>query len=208
MGLDMYAYRMKAVSEELIKAVTGGNYEELCWDGPKGFDKEREHDMELFILPVGDADSNDRLDLANCSVIKRVSMLTPQINEERGDALYASKGIDKSYRICAVIENSEKRIVTFKNDEGIKKVTLTAEEIRSIYDMVPTECYIAWREEVGYWRKDYDLQDSLYDAYSREHDCKRSIENTGYHLCTEEMLAYMELDYPDKDEAIFYWEWY
>lgn len=67
-------------------------------------------------------------------------------------------------------------------------------------------------EEIAYWRKDYDLQRRLYDAYPG------TIENCGYHKLNDAMISAI-MKYGNRDlsraemmeednAAVFYHEWY
>lgn len=90
-------------------------------------------------------------------------------------------------------------------------VTIRSEQIRAHYTIDrEEECFVFKREKVAYWRKDYDLQELIYDVLAE------NIENTGYYLLTEEAVVaingygdqYCQWFEPTETSALFYWEWY
>lgn len=70
-------------------------------------------------------------------------------------------------------------------------------------------CYIWKTEEEAYWRKNYDLQEWIYETLE-------NVQNTGYYLLDAEIINELNETFneniPDEDptdeEALFYWEWY
>ena len=65
--------------------------------------------------------------------------------------------------------------------------------------------YAVELQRVAYWRKDYDLEDRIYEQLDRE------IENCGYYLVTNKDLEELDLlDIIDcePNDDIFYHEWY
>lgn len=80
------------------------------------------------------------------------------------------------------------------------------------YTIVQVEkCYICASEEVRYWRKAYDIQDWFIDHIGEP------VENTGFYILSEDLLSKfnrtfhedkIDVEVPDEDSALFYWEWY
>jgi hypothetical protein len=79
---------------------------------------------------------------------------------------------------------------------------------------VPKNFLITSKEEVQYWRKEYDVQSDIYDVYN-EHT-GRSIINCGYHILTPEMIedlnlrneTFRDCHFEDSDSTLVYHEWY
>lgn len=63
------------------------------------------------------------------------------------------------------------------------------------------DVYVCYAQEVYYWRKNYQVQETIYDYYDRE------IENCGYYLMDEEFLAELVPELEDYED-IMYHEWY
>lgn len=93
-----------------------------------------------------------------------------------------------------------------------KKVVLSDEKYLSYTFEKPLDCYVFHREEAGYWRKDYGLQDLIYDMYAEK--CRESIENLGFHKMDDEMMREIseysgeKFDELSDDECYVYHEWY
>lgn len=100
------------------------------------------------------------------------------------------------------------------DSEGGRHITLTPGEINEKYTVYVNEKTAVFvREKVAYWRKNYHVQGFFYDAL----DC---VENTGYYLLSEEVLAkfnaeayengwdMLPVEAPTEDSALFFWEWY
>lgn len=93
-------------------------------------------------------------------------------------------------------------------------VDLTQEEIKNQFTDVREEDVLVYsKEEVAYWRKDYDVQDFFHDALGH-------VENTGYYRLDESVICdfnfeaaisrwqSLPIEAPTEDSALFYWEWY
>ena len=93
-------------------------------------------------------------------------------------------------------------------------IDLTQEEIKNQFTDVREEDVLVYsKEEVAYWRKDYDVQDFFHDALGH-------VENTGYYRLDESVICdfnfeaaisrwqSLPIEAPTEDSALFYWEWY
>jgi hypothetical protein len=96
------------------------------------------------------------------------------------------------------------------NDGNDISVTIDYNEIEKKY--IATEilpCYVWDAEEIQYWRKEYDLQDWIYQNIN-------NVQNTGYYILNAEMIRelnslfdeHLPKEDPDDESALFYWEWY
>ena len=198
MGLDMYAYRLRKPTEKELENI-------------KTTGKIPDH---FITIPKDNINEN------SCRDIKPFAELTPvkmkYINMEQ---IRKDNDIpDNMYCFCTryredaiwykfVHENESKGIVVSHKDIE-DKYTITSIEDR----------YIAHIDDVGYWRKEYNLQDTLHELYDGY------IENCGFHKCSPEMIkAMLDEKYNNEtygigikstaavtteDEDIFYEEWY
>ena len=186
MGLDMYAYRIKKASSRDIK--------DLITNGIR-------RDGILFI-------ENDKLDSNKYADLKPFVTEVSYISREHIDL----EKIKKAFNIPEDAHNfytiKSREFTQYKfswTDQNGKKCTKSVdipqeESEKYLYDN-PFVGYVVKYEEVGYWRKEYDLQDQLYSLY------EGSIENCGFHKCNPEMIQAMHLRCRD-DNNIFYCEWY
>ena len=95
------------------------------------------------------------------------------------------------------------------NGERVEQ-EITREEIEEKYTVTKILPYYIWKEsEVEYWRKNYDLQDWVYDELD-------NVDNTKYCILGKEVIREINrlfgeclpLREPTKESALFYWEWY
>lgn len=86
-----------------------------------------------------------------------------------------------------------------------KRIDIVGEIIEDKYTLFKTfEAYIWYKEEVHYWRKNYDLQDWI------------NGDNLQYTILFDEHINYINDNFnadipalnPTEEEALFYWEWY
>ena len=98
-----------------------------------------------------------------------------------------------------------------KTDDGERvQQEITREEIEEKYTVTKTFPYYIWKEsEVAYWRKNYNLQDLVYDALG-------NVDNTKYCILNKDIIREINREFreclplkePTKRSALFYWEWY
>lgn len=88
--------------------------------------------------------------------------------------------------------------------------TISMREIEEKYITAAVlPAYIWESEEVQYWRKEYDIQDWIYDHID-------GVQNTGYYLLDAALIRELNKEFdehlpkedPDDESALFYWEWY
>lgn len=194
MGLDMYAYHIRKASEEDIKKLKESDiYPDEATPFSNGFG-----------LLHADTDTEDLACLA-----EKVKLKVPYLDE---DKVKKYSGIPKDGNlVCQVIERdgTQKRTYSFagpdgKWKEGIVKLTPEIQKKLTAYD--EEEFYPVDISAVGYWRKAYDLQDKIYELYQAE--TGKSIENCGYHRCSQEMLDALGIEEMPDEGAVFYHEWY
>ena len=83
-------------------------------------------------------------------------------------------------------------------------------EIQEKYVKTETLPHYIWdQDEVKYWRKNYDLQDWVYENVD-------GVDNTAYCILSTELIneinymfdANIPVEAPTEESALFYWEWY
>lgn len=98
---------------------------------------------------------------------------------------------------------------TDENGETVKQ-EISDEEIERRFIVTKLQPYYIWKEdEEYYWRKNYDLQDWIYNVIE-------GVDNTGYYILNEGLISEInnmcETNIPEKnpteESALFYWEWY
>ena len=205
MGLDMYAYRIKKCTETEIKNIvaTGIVPTNICFCSQDSIDAEPElvGDLEGIMTPVSFVDY-EQIDWRKFRTDNNVPEPTYLVSKE----------CDMEGRVLKFV---------FRDiDNKEYTVIVTVEEFKKTYPQNAVVNGMCWRqEEVGYWRKAYDLQEDIHEAY------EGCIYNCGYHNCNEEMI-YCMLDYDKEDspydghygrlsenitvddDDIFLFEWY
>lgn len=93
-----------------------------------------------------------------------------------------------------------------------KSVDISANLIDEKYTLDKIEyCFVCLVEGVRYWRKAYDVQDWFHE------NLEGRVENTGYYRLDAELQDEfnkawpehaVDVEEPDKNSALFYWEWY
>jgi hypothetical protein len=97
-------------------------------------------------------------------------------------------------------------------DENGERVNqkITDEDVRTKYTKTEIIPHYIWKShEEHYWRKNYELQDWIYEAIG-------GIENTGYYMLDAYLInnindrfgAGISEEEPTEESALFYWEWY
>ena len=157
MGLDMYSCKMKRPSEEEVKKIAEYSayyFHNICYipDNTIKKDYELYADILPYCVPVTLDDSSRDYDS-----IKKDFGITPNAS------LFCFQKVDGG--VCLSFFNS------LNKGEESKDITLTDEEWNSYERWIPTPFHVCLDEEVGYWRKDYDLDDAicnLYEWYKRD----------------------------------------
>lgn len=104
------------------------------------------------------------------------------------------------------------KIVMYDKDPSGQRVEIPAELVNEKYTIEKIEwCLVCKSESVRYWRKAYGIQGWFYNNL----DC--DVENTGFYMLSSELQTEfnkawpddkIEVEEPDEDSALFYWEWY
>lgn len=205
MGLDMYAYRCRKATEAEVKNLieTGRTGNGVFFIKKKDFEEDYEmyKDLESLFTEVSYIDQSD-LDMKKIMEAYNI----PE-NATIGMIGYKKDSIDLAFNW------------KYKNGRyGRREISIPRSQLDKYGMTEPYDGYMWIGEEVGYWRKAYDLQDEIYDAYDG------GIVNCGFHWCNEDMIRAM-LDYDERgddeekwghtdgsfdegSEDIYYHEWY
>lgn len=186
----MYLYRARKLTEDEIKLVDGSDYYSLNGNYVVLFEDELEYDCYVGLRPY----------------LSKISLVYRTFDE---DLFRKVNNIpDSAYFAREVIDGSEV-VFILKDDENYYR-ELRVSEIKLVnYEKVEVkDSYIAVIDEVGYWRKEYSLQNKIHNVSDV------CIENCGYYKLNQEMFDVIseELDigvYDEYDKMnLFYHEWY
>lgn len=121
--------------------------------------------------------------------------------------MFADKGIPN--RAWLGYCSSEEYTYGWREGEELKSVTIKTSEILERYIKKQiVDAYIWEEEELQYWRKNYDVQDFIYNEVEAD-NCKYCLLSTDIQTkLVETYGADFEIKAPTEESAIFYWEWY
>ena len=126
------------------------------------------------------------------------------INIER---MFTDKGIPNHAYLGMC--SSEVYEYCWKNGNEYKSVEVSTKEIAEKYvENKIFDTYICEQEELQYWRKNYNVQDFIYDELDAD-NCKYCLLNTD--IQSELINTYgaeFEVEENTEESGIFYWEWY
>lgn len=162
MGLDMWMYGIKDISNE---------------DIPDGMPQEwyEEHDYEM-IEHYEDDDDFDNIchDMYNYSVIRNVEYTETDFEKIKEDY-----NVNKDAYISMLGSGG---VIGFSCGNYYKEVKISVDELKKYDKKVFRESLIYKADELAYWRKEYDLQDLIYNEYYG------NIYNCGFHLIDDDMM--------------------
>lgn len=164
MGLDMYLYKVTRLSAGEKARLEGARFEQFEAEGFSCFDKENvdEDYPELFRKVKGL--------LTPIDVVMRIENL---------QALKRDEGIPEDAYVCSRSISPNSLSYAFETTDGFsKKVTFALAEYEKKYVLDETRRSYSWKkEQIGYWRKDYGLQERIYEsALLREREAERLKE--------------------------------
>lgn len=205
MGLDMYVYHIEKIPKQELDAAQKLRYDEVL-------------DKYLCINAeyIEDAEYHDILPYMQ----KVENIATDSINDEK---LRAAYNIPEDWYLFGCSNDNTRHVFSFTSDDSVKTkdIVVTNEELQKFFDTSYQTYYIAKCTEVMYWRKAYQLQDMLHNAY------RGSILNCGYHRLNQDMVqaikrygadevaeAFEDINIQDdfgkstETDGYFYLEWY
>lgn len=189
MGLDQYIYRVRKPKLE-----------------DKMYTHEEIDQLNLVKVSAIDFETNTNL----------YAQLTPYVVKRDVECDYYN--VEKMIADYNLPENSH--IVSW-GTEGVElwgtnergehvKQQISEEEIFEKFVKTEVRPYYIWEEiEEHYWRKNYDLQDWIYNTIE-------GVDNTGYYILNVGLISDINYTYganipeedPTEESALFYWEWY
>lgn len=195
MGLDQYIYRLSKVGKDTIKKLNGMNEDDIDW-----------HDYMIVSKETMDKYPNCYSDILD--ILRPIQVKNTLIDIDRMEKDYHVDGLR-----CRGTIMSYKGIVyeyVKKTPDGNHEtisISLSEEQLKKYRYEKTVDSYICRRKEVYYMRKEYEVQDSIYELYDG------AIENCGYHHMSEDMIHAVNECAGKKvlDPAatnLFYYEWY
>lgn len=199
MGLDMYAFKISKLTERQKKMVDGKLASKVLSLVPN---------LEIF-----------RISDEYCSDVENISQFLDKITLV---SEYIDMGkirndykIPKSASICVSDSNLKRCSWVFSAKDYKKTVTISREKIEKEYTISEAEeYYVCKMKEVGYWRKDYDLEHFISQYMMNHLDI--GIKNCGYYIMPKDLIQKLVDDKQLKpsclnctsDKAIVYHESY
>ena len=199
MGLDMYVFKLKKVSQSDLEKVIA------C--GENSYAKLRDINPHISCFTI-DEDVEEAVEMFKDAMpyLTEVTLKTEYIDLDKVRDDY---GVPDDADIVGRRFSGDGSVgITFRFGDERCDVNLTDDMIKEKYTkLIPEKCYIVERFECAYWRKAYNLQRDIYAAYDGV------IQNCGYHKVNEDMYSLMaddiNADFSDNEkEALFYHEWY
>lgn len=162
MGLDMWIYGIKDILNDGIP----DNMPESWYE---------ENEYNIIRIDEEDNEFDDMFkDLYNYSVIRNVIYTEIDWNK-----LMKDYEIDKNARLSGW--SSDGRI-GFSCKNYYKEITVTQHELKKYNIDVTAKILVYKADELAYWRKEYDLQNLIYNEYCGQ------IYNCGFHEIDNEMM--------------------
>ena len=194
MGLDMFCYAVRRATDDEVAAF---NEYESC--------------NTISYIHAEDCDCESMEDLAPyMRRVSRVGLVTDfeAIESEMRESYRLLYGDDIPSIISTSYSNGT---VSYRFHD---KPPISFDIERYTHEDMVDYC-VFHSEEIGYWRKNYDLEQKIYLMYADAHG--KTVENCGYHRiddiegAIEEMFGDDDrpyIPYPKEGWAFFYHEWY
>lgn len=191
MGLDMYLFRIKRPSIKI----------------PDDIDESWVKNHNLLYYDEDEINDIRNVQLKPYTIEKTVNTSLINLKKIKEDF-----NIKQDFYAFITFMSREEVGFEFYNEEEHINIRINKKDVEEKYTFIkPIKSYIFQCEEIGYWRKNYSLQDHIYEMFHDE------IENTMYQKLTKEQALEIlklgntgYLDIPDNsdNEAYFYYEWY
>ncbi len=193
MGLDQYIYRCRKIGKKALLQLNGKRKSEIDWH-------------EYMVLHKDRVDKRHEMYGDLMDILQPIKLVKTSIDMYR---IRENHDVPAHYEIGYRSEGDGQITWSFYGDPEEKPVivSLTDNELKPYtYDQL-TDYYICRSKEVYYMRKEYEVQDSIYELYDG------TIENCGYHHMSENMIDVVNECAGKKvlDPAatnLFYHEWY
>ena len=162
MGLDMWMYGIKDISEENIPdGMPESWYEENGYKLITRYENDDDFDGMFY-------------DMSKYSVERNVEYAETDI-----DRLKEDYGIKKEANISYFGNGA----VGFSCKDYYKQIDISQDEWDSYDKKVFHKAFIFKGDELAYWRKEYNLQDLIYREYNGQ------IHNCGFHYLTKKTMT-------------------
>lgn len=165
MGLDMWIYGIKEINEK---------------DIPENVTEEwLDNNYYSYVEQYEDDDEFDKMyhDLYDYSIMKNVIFTDTDYDKIKKDYKLPKNALVAGWRSDGTI------IFQYGKYGGLRKeVTISNEELKKYDKQVIRKALIYKYDELAYWRKEYDLQDLIYNEYNGE------IYNCGFHKIDDELM--------------------
>ena len=162
MGLDMWMYGIKDISNENIPdGMPESWYEENGYKLITHYDDDKDFEQMFHDMYAYSAEKN------------------VEYGETDYDKIKEDYGIKKEARISSFCGNT----IGFSCKDYYKEIDITHDELDKYEKKVFHKALIFKGDELAYWRKEYDLQDLIYNEYDGQ------IYNCGFHRLTKTMMT-------------------
>lgn len=162
MGLDMWMYGIKDISNDEIP----DNMPESWYE---------EHDYKMIEHYEDDNDFDNMYhDMYDYSVIRNVEYTETDFEKIKKDY-----NVNKDAYVSMLGSDG---VIGFSCRNYYKEVKISEDELNKYDKKVFRESLVYKADELAYWRKEYDLQDLIYNEYYGQ------IYNCGFHKIDDDMM--------------------
>ncbi len=193
MGLDQYAIAVRRISDTKRNEINN-NHPDLT------------NDCNYLFLTKNELDDSRYTDLMPFLTQVRASHQITDIEQMKKDFGVPADAqcVGRAFTGTRLIDHYYD--ADYKNNHKEYKVDIDVLALEDKYTKVITEdMWICLRRTIGQWRKDYDFDDAMQEAYGY------CVENCGYALCNGDMIDLMKDDLkddPSNYDAVFYHIWF
>lgn len=202
MGLDQWIYKISKIEDNVMNDIKGMNEKEVCRKYGNDISVWKiDERLEELVEPIKD-------------ILQKTEIIFTEYNMEK---IYKELGIDDTWHMgywSSVGHGIDMRFYPERKETDVgalepKEFHISAEDEKDYLIDVPHEAYLLRKEEIAYYRKNYDIQEDMYDK------CDFEIENCGYYPLNADMKAALRkrdngIRFPrcKKAEMLVYHEWY
>lgn len=201
MGLDMWIYGIKEINEK---------------DIPENVTEEWLDDNDYsYVQQYEDDDEFDKMyhDLYDYSIMKNVIFTDIDYDKIKEDNKLPKNAILAGWQSDGTFIFQYGIFHYGEYSKLIKEVTISDEEFKKYDKQVIRKALIYKYDELAYWRKEYGLQDLIYNEYNG------NVYNCGFHKIDDELMKkinkYLKLREMDEQSinddgyiVKMYHEWY
>lgn len=161
MGLDMWIYGIKDISnEDIPDDMPESWYEKNSYKLITHYDDDNDFEQMFHDIYAYSAEKN------------------VEYNETDYDKIKEDYGIKKEADISYFGHNT----IEFSCKDYYKKIDISQDELDNYEKKVFHKALIFKGDELAYWRKEYDLQDLIYNEYNGD------VYNCGFHKIDDELM--------------------